>query len=99
MVMADQLDLASARPLSPPQDPAASAAWHHNNGLALPNHFHTEPGPTTQGARSTVEATPAKPAGTPQMDPWHPPAPYTDVPMGAAKDILNWGPDLSLGNP
>jgi hypothetical protein len=35
MVTVDQLDheLAAARPPSPPPDPAASAAWHQDNGL------------------------------------------------------------------
>jgi hypothetical protein len=47
-VTAEQLDreLAAARPPSPPPDPAASAAWHQNNGLAVPNHLATEPGLT-----------------------------------------------------
>jgi hypothetical protein len=101
MVMADQLDceLASARPPSPPQDPATSAAWHCNNGLAVPDHLTTEPGPTTQGARSTVEVTPAEPAGAPQMDPWPLPAPYTDVLMADAEDILDWEPEPILGLP
>jgi hypothetical protein len=101
MVMADQLDheLASARPPSPPQDPAASAARHRNNGLAQPDHLTTEPSPTTQGARSTVKAMPAEPAGTPQMDPWPLPAPYTDVPMADTEDILNSERDPSPGPP
>jgi hypothetical protein len=47
MVTSDQLDheLAAARPPSPPPDPAASAAWHQDNGLAMPDHLTTEPGP------------------------------------------------------
>jgi hypothetical protein len=50
-VTAEQLDreLAAARPPSPPQDPAASAAWHQDNGLAMPEDLTTEPGLTTWG--------------------------------------------------
>jgi hypothetical protein len=100
-VTVNQLDheLASARPTSPPHDPAASVAWHHNNGLALPDHLHTEHGPTTQGARSTIETMPTKPAGAPQTDPWPPLALYTDIPMGDAEDILNWELDPSPEDP
>jgi hypothetical protein len=41
MITVDQLDLelAAARPLSPPPVPAASVAWHQDNGLAVPDHF------------------------------------------------------------
>jgi hypothetical protein len=101
MVMADQLnrELASARPPSPPQDPAMSVAWHHNNGLALPDHLHAKSGPTPQGTGATVKATPAKPAGTPQTDPQPPPAPYTDVWMEDTEDILDWEPDQSPDHP
>jgi hypothetical protein len=51
MVMADQLDcdLASARPPSPPQDPATSVSWHWSNGLAFPDHLQPTSGTTTQG--------------------------------------------------
>jgi hypothetical protein len=101
MVTANQLDceLASARPPLAPQDSAMSAAWHHNNGLALPDHLHTESGPTTQGAGSTVKATPTEPAGAPQMETRPPPTPYTDIPMGNAEDILDWEPDQSPDHP
>jgi hypothetical protein len=68
-------------------------AWHLKNGLALPDHLQTESGSTPQGARPTIENTPAKPAGAPQTDPQALPAPYTDIPMGDAKDILDWEPD------
>jgi hypothetical protein len=97
----DQLDheLGSARPTLPPQHPATSAAWHHNNGLALPDHLHTKHGPITQGARSTVKATPAEPAGAPQTDPQPPLALSTDIPMGDAEDILDWEQDLSPEHP
>jgi hypothetical protein len=67
MVTAMQLDrkLASAQHPSPPQDPAALAVWHHNNGLALPDHLQTESGPTPQGTRPAVKPTPANTAGAP----------------------------------
>jgi hypothetical protein len=101
MVTADQLDreLASAGPPSPPPDPAASAAWHHDNGLAQPDHLTTEPGLTVQEAGPSIEATPADPAGIPQPDPQPPPAPYTDVPMEDIEDIVNWEPTPSLVRP
>jgi hypothetical protein len=54
-----------------------------------------EPGATTEGAGSTVEAMPVEPVGTPQTDPRPPPALYTDVPMGDAEDILDWELDQS----
>jgi hypothetical protein len=46
MVTADQLDceLADARPPSPPPDPATAAAWHQDNGLAVPDHLTVEAG-------------------------------------------------------
>jgi hypothetical protein len=83
MVTVDQLDreLASARPPSPPPDPAADAAWHDDNGLAQPDHLTTEPGLTTQEARSLAKATPAELVDVPQSDPQPPPAPYTDIQM------------------
>jgi hypothetical protein len=67
-VTAEQLDreLAAARPPSPPPDPAASAAWHQDNGLAAPDHLTTEPGLTTQGAGPSTETAPAELAGTSQ---------------------------------
>jgi hypothetical protein len=101
MITADQLNrkLESARPPSPPQDPTTSVALHHNNGLAQPDHLNTEPGPTTQGARSTVEAMPTEPAGAPQTDHWPLLAPYIDVPMGDNEDILDWEPDPSPVHP
>jgi hypothetical protein len=94
MVTADQLDreLAAARPPSPPPDPAASAEWHQDNGLAQPYHLTTESGLTTQEAGPSTEAVPAELAGTPQPDPRPPPEPYTDVPMADAEDIVNWVP-------
>jgi hypothetical protein len=97
MVTIDQLDreLASTRPQSPPSDPAMSAAWHHNNGLAVPDHLTTEPGLTTQEAGSLAEATPTKPAGIPQPDPRPPLGPYTDVPMEDVKNIDDWVPSSS----
>jgi hypothetical protein len=100
-VTATQLDceLASARPPLPPQDPATSVAWHQNNVLALPDHLQSESGPTTQGTRVAVKATPAKPVGVPQADPRDPPAPYTDVQMGDTEDILDWEPEPSPGHP
>jgi hypothetical protein len=52
-----------------------------------------------QGAGTTVEATPTKAVGIPQMDPRPLPAPYTDVPMGDIKDILDWEPDPILNQP
>jgi hypothetical protein len=83
MVTANQLnrELSDARPQSPPPDPATSVAWHQDNGLAVPDHLVTEPGLTTQEARPSTEAAPTELAGTPQLDPWPPPAPYTDVPI------------------
>jgi hypothetical protein len=87
MVTTDQLDreLAAARPQSPPHDPAASAAWHQDNGLALPDHLSAAPHPA---------ATPAELAGAPQPDPRPPPGPYTDVTMGDAEEIVDY--DLEL---
>ena len=67
--------------------------WHHNNGLAFPDHLQTESGVTTQGTGPSVEITPAQLVGTPQADPWALPAPYTDVPMGDVEDIIDWKPD------
>jgi hypothetical protein len=92
MVMANQLDreLATARPPSPPPDPATSAAWHQDNGLAQPDHLTAEPGPSTQGADPSREAAPAELAGTSQPDPRPPPAPYTDVPMADVEDIVDY---------
>jgi hypothetical protein len=45
MITADQLDrkLATARQPSPPTDPAASVAWHQDNGLAVPDHLTANP--------------------------------------------------------
>jgi hypothetical protein len=98
MVTADQLDreLAAARPLSPPPDPAASAAWHQDNGLVMPDHLTTEPGLTTQEAGPSTETAPAELAGTPQPDPRSQLAPYTDVPMEDVEDIVNYEPDSSV---
>ena len=92
MVSIDQLDreLAAAQPPSPPPDPAASAAWHQDNGLALPDHLTTEPGLTTQEAGPSTETAPAEPAGTPQPDPRPQPAPYTDIPMADVEDIVDY---------
>jgi hypothetical protein len=92
MVTTNQLDceLASARPPSPPPYPAASAAWHHDNGLAQPDHLTTQPSLTTQEAESIAEATAAEPAGTPQPDPQPPPAPYINVQMWNVEDIVDW---------
>jgi hypothetical protein len=88
IVMADQLDLelAAARPPSPPPDPAASAAWHQDNGLAVPDHLTTAPSLPAQEARPSVKATPANLAGAPSPDPRPPPAPYTDIPMEDAEN-------------
>jgi hypothetical protein len=101
MVMADQLDCkpASARPPLPPQDPAASAAWHRNNGLALPDHLQTKAGQTPQGTGLDIDATPTEPTGTHQADPQTPPALYTNIPMGDIEDTLDWELDPSLGHP
>jgi hypothetical protein len=92
MITDDQLDrkLAAARQPSPPPDPAASAAWHKDNGLAVPDHLTAEPGPSTQRAGSSNKAAPAKLAGTPQPDPWPPPAPYINVPMADGEDIVDY---------
>jgi hypothetical protein len=94
-VTAEQLDreLAAARPPSPPQDPAASAAWHQDNGLAMPDHLTTESGLTTQGAGPSLETAPAELAGTSQPDPQPPPALYIDVPMADAEDIVDYEPE------
>jgi hypothetical protein len=91
---ADQLDhdLTSARV---PQDPAAPAAWHQNNGLAFPDNPQTESSPTLQGTGSAITAPPAEPTGAPQVDPQALPALYTDVPIRDVEDILNWEPDPS----
>jgi hypothetical protein len=98
MVTATQLDymLANAWPPSPPQDPAASAAWHHKNGLALPDHLQTNSSSTSQGDGPAAENMPAKPADTPHMNPQALPSPYIDVPMGDTEDILDWEPDPLL---
>jgi hypothetical protein len=92
MVTADQLDhkLAAAQPPSPPPDPAASAAWHQDNGLAVPDHLTAEPGPSTQGAGPPRNAAPAELVGTSQPDPRPSPAPYTDVPMADVEDIVDY---------
>jgi hypothetical protein len=97
MVTANQLDrkLASARPPSPPLDPAASVAWHHNNGQAVPDHLTPEPGLTVQEARPPIKARPADSVDIPQPDPQPPPAPYTDVPMEDIENIDDWEHDLS----
>jgi hypothetical protein len=92
MITADQLDrkLAAARQPSPPTDPAASAAWHQDNGVVVPDHLTAEPGPSTQGDGPSSEAAPAALAGTSQPDPRPPPAPYTDVPMADVEDIVDY---------
>jgi hypothetical protein len=92
MVSIDQLDreLAAAQPPSPPPDPAASAAWHQDNGLAVPDHLTTEPGLTTQEAGPSTETVPTELAGTHQQDPRSPPAPYTDVPMADVEEIVDY---------
>jgi hypothetical protein len=55
IVTADQLDrkLASVQPSSPPPDLAMSVAWHHDNGLAVPDHLTVEHGLTVQDAGHT----------------------------------------------
>ena len=95
MITADQLDreLAAARDPSPLPDPAASVAWNQDNGLAQPDHLTTEPGLTTQEAGPSTEMAPAELAGTPQLDPWPPPAPYTDIPMADVEDMVNYDPN------
>jgi hypothetical protein len=95
MVTADQLnrELADDRLPSPPPDPAASAAWHQDNGLAVPDHLTTEPGLTTQGASPSIETAPAELAGTSQPDPWPPAAPYTNLPMADVEDIVDYEPE------
>jgi hypothetical protein len=95
MVTAEQLnrELAAARPPSPPLDPAASAAWHQDNGLAMPDHLTTASGLTTQGAGPSTETAPAELAGTSQPDPRPPPAPYTDIPMADIEDIVDYEPE------
>jgi hypothetical protein len=92
MISVDQLDreLAATQPPSPPPDPAASAAWHQDNGLAMPDHLNTEAGPSTQGAGLSTEAAPAKLAGTPQPDPRPQPELYTDVPMEGVEEIVDY---------
>jgi hypothetical protein len=97
MVTANQLDreLASARPPSPPPDPAVSAAWHHDNGLDVPENLTPEPDLTGQEARPSIKMKPANIADIPQPDPQPPPALYTDVPMEDVKNIDDWEPDLS----
>jgi len=87
------LELAANRQPSLPPDPAASAAWHQDNGLALPDHLSVEPGPSIQGAGPSNEAAPADLAGTLQPDPRPPPDPYLDVPMGDGEDIVDYEPD------
>jgi hypothetical protein len=84
-ILLDQ-ELAAARPPSLPPDPAASAAWHQDNGLAVPDHLPTGPGLHVQEAGPLTEAAPAELAGTPQPDPRPPPAPYTDIPMANAEN-------------
>jgi hypothetical protein len=97
MVTADQLDcgLAKARPPSPPPDPAMSAAWHHDNGLPVPDHLTVEPGLIVQEARPSIKVTPADLAGIPQLDPRPPPVPYTNVPMEDVENIDEWVPSSS----
>ena len=92
MITADQLDreLAADRPPSPSPDPAASAAWHHDNDLAVPDHLPADPGLTTQEAGPSTGPAPAEPAGTTQPDPRPPPAPYVDVPMAGDEDIVDY---------
>jgi hypothetical protein len=92
MITADQLDreLAAVRHPSPPPDPAASVAWHQDNGLAQPDHLTTEPSPSTQGAGPSTGTAPAEPAGTSQPDPRPPPALYANVPMEDVEDIVDY---------
>jgi hypothetical protein len=63
------------------------------------HNLTTKPGLTTQEARSIVKATPAKPVGTPQLDPWPLLDPYTHIPMADIKDILDWELDPNLAHP
>ena len=93
-ISAAQLDreLAAARPPSTPPDPAAAAAWHLDNGLALPDHLETEAGPNTRGTGSSTEVAPAELAGASQPETRPPPAPYTDVPMADVEEILDYEP-------
>jgi hypothetical protein len=95
MITANQLDreLAVDQSPSPPPDPAASAAWHQDNGLAVPDHLTTEPGLTTQEAGPSTEVAPTELVGTPLPDPWPPPAPYIDVPMADVEDIVDYDPN------
>jgi hypothetical protein len=94
-VTAEQLNrgLAATQPPSPPPGPAASVAWHQDNGLAMPDHLTTEPGLTTQGAGPSLKTGPAELAGTSQPDPRPPLAPYIDVPMADAEDIVDYEPE------
>jgi phosphopantetheinyl transferase (holo-ACP synthase) len=94
MVTADQLDreLAADRPPSPPPEPAASAAWHQDNDLAVPDHLPADPGLTTQVAGPSTESAPTKLAGTPHPDPRPTPAPYTDVPMEDVEEVVDYEP-------
>jgi hypothetical protein len=92
MISIAQLDreLAAARPPSPSPDPAASAAWHQDNGLAMPDHLDTEAGPSTQGAGPSSEVAPAELADASQPETRPPPAPYTDVPMADVEETLDY---------
>jgi hypothetical protein len=94
MVTADQLnrELAADQPPSPPPDPATSAAWHQDNGLAVPDHLTAEPGLTTQEASPSTESAPTKLAGTPHPDPRPTPAPYTDIPMEDVEEVVDYEP-------
>jgi hypothetical protein len=94
MVTAEQLDreLAADRPPSPPPDPAASAAWHQDNDLAVPDHLPADPGLTTQEAGPSTEPAPTESAGTPHPDPRPTPAPYTDVPKEDVEEVVDYEP-------
>jgi hypothetical protein len=77
---------------SPPQDPAMSAAWHHNNGLALPDHLQTKSSPTTQGTGPAVKTTPAKPQvrlkQTPRLQRLHTPTSQWGIPRTSSTGSL-----------
>jgi hypothetical protein len=59
MVTANQHDceLVEPQPPSPPPDPAAAAAWHQDNGLAVPDHLTVEPSLTAQEAGLSIKVT------------------------------------------